>query len=82
VLDFFFTLVSICDLDIIGRTAFEGIKTLNRIQSVVCDAAYRTNQNMLVCAPTGAGKYHKNKFFEPLNDNFKLAKIAKLVVKF
>ena len=27
-----------------------------RIQSVVCDTAYRTSENMLVCAPTGAGK--------------------------
>ena len=32
------------------------MKSLNRIQSVVCDSAYRTNENMLVCAPTGAGK--------------------------
>ncbi len=47
--------VPISDLDFIGRTAFEGMKNLNRIQSVVCDTAYRTNQNMLVCAPTGAG---------------------------
>ena len=29
---------------------------MNRIQSVVCDTAYRTSENMLVCAPTGAGK--------------------------
>ncbi len=31
------------------------MKNLNRIQSIVCDTAYRTNENMLVCAPTGAG---------------------------
>ena len=36
--------------------AFAGMKSLNRIQSVVFDAAYRTNENLLVCAPTGAGK--------------------------
>ena len=30
--------------------------SLNRIQSVVYETAYRTNENMLVCAPTGAGK--------------------------
>jgi activating signal cointegrator complex subunit 3 len=36
--------------------AFHGVKTLNRIQSVVFDTAYRTNENLLICAPTGAGK--------------------------
>ena len=32
------------------------MKTLNRIQSIVFDAAYNTNENLLVSAPTGAGK--------------------------
>lgn len=36
--------------------AFHGIKSLNRIQSIVFDAAYHTNENLLICAPTGAGK--------------------------
>lgn len=36
--------------------AFDGIKSLNRIQSIVFDAAYHTNENLLICAPTGAGK--------------------------
>ena len=36
--------------------AFKNTKALNRIQSVVFDAAYRTNENLLICAPTGAGK--------------------------
>lgn len=36
--------------------AFQGVKTLNRIQSIVFDTAYRTNENLLICAPTGAGK--------------------------
>ena len=49
-------LVPISSLDYIGQMAFQGIKTLNRIQSVVFETAYRTNENMLVCAPTGAGK--------------------------
>ena len=44
------------ELDEIGRLAFQGMKSLNRIQSVVFDCAYRTAENMLVCAPTGAGK--------------------------
>ena len=49
-------LVPISELDVIGRTVFQGIKSLNRIQSIVFDAAYRTSENLLVCAPTGAGK--------------------------
>lgn len=35
---------------------FSGIKKLNRIQSIVFDTAYNTNENLLVSAPTGAGK--------------------------
>ncbi|XP_021913277.1 activating signal cointegrator 1 complex subunit 3 isoform X2 [Zootermopsis nevadensis] len=49
-------LVSISSLDEIGQMAFQGVKTLNRIQSIVFDTAYRTNENLLICAPTGAGK--------------------------
>ena len=49
-------LVPISSLDYIGQMAFKGMKSLNRIQSVVFDTAYRTNENLLVCAPTGAGK--------------------------
>lgn len=32
------------------------MKSLNRIQSVVFETAYNTNENLLICAPTGAGK--------------------------
>ena len=49
-------LVPISSLDMVGQTAFKNTKSLNRIQSIVCDAAYRTSENLLVCAPTGAGK--------------------------
>lgn len=49
-------LVPIASLDEVGQMAFRGIKNLNRIQSVVYNTAYTTNENMLVCAPTGAGK--------------------------
>ncbi|XP_049885974.1 activating signal cointegrator 1 complex subunit 3 isoform X2 [Pectinophora gossypiella] len=48
--------VQISDLDEIGQSAFENIKELNRIQSVVFNTAYNTNENLLICAPTGAGK--------------------------
>ena len=46
---------SVCLLQI-GQVAFQGMKTLNRIQSVVYPTAYHSNQNLLICAPTGAGK--------------------------
>ncbi|KAL4233009.1 activating signal cointegrator 1 complex subunit [Mactra antiquata] len=48
--------VAIDTLDEIAQIAFKGTKTLNRIQSVVFDTAFRTNENLLICAPTGAGK--------------------------
>ncbi|XP_026331439.1 activating signal cointegrator 1 complex subunit 3 [Hyposmocoma kahamanoa] len=50
------TRVQISDLDEIGQIVFENIKELNRIQSVVFQTAYNTNENLLICAPTGAGK--------------------------
>lgn len=40
----------------VGQKAFHGITNLNRIQTIVFDVAYNTNENLLVCAPTGAGK--------------------------
>ncbi|VVC95095.1 unnamed protein product [Leptidea sinapis] len=48
--------VPISALDAIGQMAFENIQQLNRIQSVVFNTAYNTNENLLICAPTGAGK--------------------------
>ncbi|KAG8582325.1 hypothetical protein GDO81_008011, partial [Engystomops pustulosus] len=48
--------VYIKDLDEIGQLVFKGVKRLNRIQSIVFETAYNTNENMLICAPTGAGK--------------------------
>ncbi|KAH9428370.1 hypothetical protein MCOR02_010924 [Pyricularia oryzae] len=50
------TLVKISDLDGLCRRTFKGYQTLNRMQSLVYPIAYKTNENMLVCAPTGAGK--------------------------
>lgn len=35
---------------------YRGMTSLNRIQSRVCDTALYTAENMLICAPTGAGK--------------------------
>ncbi|EFA86469.1 DEAD/DEAH box helicase [Heterostelium album PN500] len=39
-----------------SQKAFGSIKSLNRIQSRVFETAYKTNENLLICAPTGAGK--------------------------
>ncbi|CAH1400990.1 unnamed protein product [Nezara viridula] len=50
------TLIPISSLDTYGKLAFSGITHLNRIQSVVFPTAYNTNENLLICAPTGAGK--------------------------
>ncbi|KAJ3082711.1 activating signal cointegrator 1 complex subunit, partial [Quaeritorhiza haematococci] len=48
--------VAISGMDAYARRAFKGYQTLNRVQSIVHHVAYETNENMLVCAPTGAGK--------------------------
>ncbi|KAG0132069.1 putative RNA helicase [Tuber indicum] len=49
-------LVQIEDMDILCRNTFRNYKSLNRMQSLVYSVAYQTNENMLICAPTGAGK--------------------------
>ena len=47
-------LIEIADMDAFCRGTFKGYKTLNRMQSLVYPVAYKTNENMLICAPTGA----------------------------
>ncbi|KAI6880848.1 Sec63-domain-containing protein [Hortaea werneckii] len=49
-------LVQIADLDGLCKRTFRGYTTLNRMQSLVYSVAYQTSENMLICAPTGAGK--------------------------
>ncbi|CAA0836045.1 U5 small nuclear ribonucleoprotein helicase [Striga hermonthica] len=49
-------LIEIKELDDIAQAAFHGYKSLNRIQSRIFQTTYYTNENILVCAPTGAGK--------------------------
>ena len=39
-----------------AQPAFEGFKTLNRIQSRIWKTALDSDENLLLCAPTGAGK--------------------------
>ncbi|XP_011308512.1 activating signal cointegrator 1 complex subunit 3 [Fopius arisanus] len=55
-LNFSYTPIKISSLDEIGQMAFAGVKELNRIQSTVFNAAYNSGENLLICAPTGAGK--------------------------
>ncbi|CAN0876921.1 DExH-box ATP-dependent RNA helicase DExH14 [Linum grandiflorum] len=49
-------LIEINELDEFAQAAFQGYKSLNRIQSRIYKTVYQTNENILVCAPTGAGK--------------------------
>jgi pre-mRNA-splicing helicase BRR2 len=39
-----------------AQPAFAGMRNLNRIQSRVYETAFTSPENMLICAPTGAGK--------------------------
>ncbi|KMS94446.1 hypothetical protein BVRB_021340, partial [Beta vulgaris subsp. vulgaris] len=48
-------LKSITEIDIWARPAFSGVTQFNRMQSRCLGPAYSTNENLLVCAPTGAG---------------------------
>ena len=49
-------LVPIDEMDSLCQKTFKGYKTLNRMQSLLYPVAYKTSENMLICAPTGAGK--------------------------
>ena len=49
-------LMPVSDLPSWAQPAFKGMQTLNRIQSQVADMALFGVDNMLLCAPTGAGK--------------------------
>lgn len=47
-------LVEISAMEDWAQLAFAGYKTLNRIQSRIYKTAFHSNENILVCAPTGA----------------------------
>ena len=49
-------LKNIEDIPGYAQPAFEGFKTLNRIQSRLYTACMESDENLLLCAPTGAGK--------------------------
>jgi len=48
--------IAITDMESWAQKAFKGAKSLNRIQSRVYPCAFQSDENMLICAPTGAGK--------------------------
>ena len=54
--NFLQALVPISTLPHYAQPAFEGYKTLNRIQSRLHNTALNQDENLLLCAPTGAGK--------------------------
>ncbi|RUS18546.1 Sec63 Brl domain-containing protein [Endogone sp. FLAS-F59071] len=49
-------LVPIVELPAWAQEAFKGATTLNRVQSKLFPAAFENDENLLLCAPTGAGK--------------------------
>ncbi|KAI9225369.1 MAG: hypothetical protein DHS80DRAFT_26255 [Piptocephalis tieghemiana] len=50
------TLVQVKEMDNLCRPSLPGYQTLNPVQSRVYEMAYKTVENLLICAPTGAGK--------------------------
>ncbi|KAI1727001.1 sec63 brl domain-containing protein [Ditylenchus destructor] len=49
-------LIPISDLPKWAQAGFSNIQSLNRIQSRISKAALHSDENLLICAPTGAGK--------------------------
>eukprot|EP00906_Rhabdomonas_costata_P006818 RCo009880 len=49
-------LVKISSLPKWAQPAFEGVTELNVVQSALYEAAFQSQENLLLCAPTGAGK--------------------------
>uniref|UniRef100_A0A1I7VPC0 Activating signal cointegrator 1 complex subunit 3 n=1 Tax=Loa loa TaxID=7209 RepID=A0A1I7VPC0_LOALO len=48
--------INIEDFDELGKKCFNDFEKLNVIQSLVFTQAYKSQENLLICAPTGAGK--------------------------
>merc|ERR1719253_883593 len=49
-------LIPVSDLPSWTHDAFRGMRMLNRVQSRMADVALKSGENLLLCAPTGAGK--------------------------
>ena len=48
--------MAVTELPDFAQLAFGGVSSLNQLQSAVVSTALHSHENMLVCAPTGAGK--------------------------
>jgi activating signal cointegrator complex subunit 3 len=48
--------IKVSSLPQFAQAALKGVASLNQVQSKCFHTAFETNENMLVCAPTGAGK--------------------------
>lgn len=48
--------VKIASLPEWARGGFKGFNSLNRVQSKLFPCAFESDENLLLCAPTGAGK--------------------------
>ena len=72
-----------------SRATFAGYKSLNRIQSRLDERTFNSDENILLCAPTGAGKTnvalctilhemskHRNEDGTFNMDNFKIIYVA------
>ncbi|CAI5759394.1 unnamed protein product [Candida verbasci] len=84
-------LVAISELPNWAQEAFPSNETqsFNRIQSKIYPKAFETNDNLLICAPTGAGKTNvavltilktisNHRINDKINKNFKIVYIAPL----
>ena len=49
-------LVKISDLPVWAQKSFKGLDCLNTLQSRVFESSFTKDENLLICAPTGAGK--------------------------
>ncbi|KAF5946804.1 hypothetical protein HYC85_017032 [Camellia sinensis] len=82
-------LIKISDMPDWAQPAFKGMNQLNRVQSKVYETALFTAENILLCAPTGAGKtnvamltilqqiaLHRNEDGSFNNSNYKIVYVA------
>lgn len=74
-------LTAISSLPTWMHAAFSGVKSLNRIQSKMANAALFDSHNLLLCAPTGSGKTNvallcmlgvMNQYRDPATDRLRL----------
>jgi pre-mRNA-splicing helicase BRR2 len=69
-------LVPISDIPEWARQGFPGLKTLNRVQSKLYPIAFGTDEPILLCAPTGAGKVCPHRLFSLIDTNAPIDKCS------